>query len=428
MTSGEPERLGFFGSLGRRMGFILQSLRVALDMLKLHKLRALLTMLGVIIGVFSVTIIVMVSNGFQHYMTYEFKKLGADTIIIFYDPGRMGRGRTVGGIEGLKNDDVEYLLNHVSALDIASPITQVPTQKVWRGDQELTNPRIFASDDKFHLMNRLNILQGRHMNAADVRERANVAVIGEDVRDKLFPDKQAIGKLISFKGITLEVVGVYERLDMMGETNGRDILLPISTAQDKWLGGDTLMMITTRPKAGFTVNETMDRIWEALMVKSNNRKIYRVDSRQSIMDVFAGVIGAAGILLAAIAALSLLVGGIGIMNIMLVSVTERTREIGLRKAVGARNGSVLGQFLVESGTLSLIGGLIGMGLAWMVGSAVTLLSAAQAWPSKGGLPTPFPLPQALAAAAFSALIGMVFGLYPAISAAKLNPIDALRKE
>ncbi len=426
-ASDEP-RPGFFGRMVTRFLFVLQSFKVAVDMLKLHKLRSLLTMLGVIIGVFSVTIIIMISKGFQHYMTFEFKKLGADTIIVFYDPGRMGRGRTVGGIEGLKNDDVKYLLDHVTALDIASPITQVPTQKVFRGDQELTNPRIFASDENFHLMNRLNLIQGRNLNATDVRERANVCVIGEDVRDKLFPDKQPLGKLVSFKGITLEVIGVYERLDMMGETNGRDILLPISTAQDKWLGGETIMMITTRPKPGFTVNETMDRVWEALMVKSNNRRIYRVDSRQSIMEVFGGVIGAAGVLLAAIAALSLLVGGIGIMNIMLVSVTERTREIGLRKAVGARNGSVLGQFLIESGTLSLIGGLIGMALAWGMGSTVTLITAARDWPSKGGLPTPFPLESAIGAAVFSALIGMVFGLYPAVSAAKLNPIEALRKE
>jgi len=412
----------------RSFGFVLQSFTIAVDMLRMHKLRAALTMLGVIIGVFSVTIIIMVSEGFKYYMTNEIEKFGADTIIVMYDPGRMGRGRTLGGIEGLTSDDVTYLKSRVNAIDVISPINMIPAQPVTVEDRELSNPRIFASDENFHILNRLGLLEGRHLSGSDVRDRANVAVIGEETRDKLFPDKQALGRLISMKGITLEVVGVMETVEFMGQTNARDVLLPISTAQDKWLGGNTVGMITFRPKHGVTVPETMDRVWEALMLKSNNRRIYRMDSRESILQIFGGIIGAAGMILAAIAALSLLVGGIGIMNIMLVSVTERTREIGLRKAVGARNASVLGQFLVESATLSLIGGVIGMAFAWVLGSSITLITASLKWPSAGGLPTPFPVLSALAAAAFSAFIGMLFGLYPAISAAKLNPIDALRKD
>ena len=407
---------------------ITQSISIALTMLKLHKLRAFLTMLGVIIGVMSVTIIVMVSNGFQNYMTGEFQKLGADTIFVFFDPGRRSRGATVGGIEGLKTDDVKFLLDHASNLDIAAPVVQAPTQKILVGDRFVDNPRIYASDQNFLTLNRVGIIEGRGLNEGDLRARANVCLIGEELRDRLFPDKHAIGEYVTLQGITLEVVGIMETIEMMGQTNGRDILIPITTAQDKWLGGDTLMMITTRPKPGVTVTAAMDSAWRAMMLRSNNKAVYRVDSRESILNIFGAVIGVAGAVLAAIAALSLLVGGIGIMNIMLVSVTERTREIGLRKAVGAKKGAILMQFLVEAGTLSLVGGLIGMGIAWLLGLGVTALTAATKWPSAGGLATPFPLPAALLAMGFSALIGMVFGFYPALSAASLSPIDALRKE
>jgi putative ABC transport system permease protein len=397
-------------------------------MLRLHKLRALLTMLGVIIGVMSVTIIVMLSNGFQYYIDHEFKKLGADTIILAFDPGNIRRGRTVGNIQGLTLEDMDYLKKRVTILGATSPMLMVPTTVLHVGEEEFKTAQIVATDENFPTLNRIPIAKGRHLSASDMRTRANVCVIGDEIAKKLFPDQDPIGRLITLPGITLEVVGVLERMDIMGQTTGRYMLLPLTTAQSKWLGGDTISMITTQPAPGHTVEEAMDAIWQAMMLRSGNRAVYRIDSRESILGVFGSILTVAGAVLAAVAALSLVVGGIGIMNIMLVSVKERTREIGLRMAVGAKRASILTQFLIEAGTLSLAGGLIGMAIAWMLGMLVQFATMRMNWPSPEGLATPFPISAAIVALLFSAFVGMVFGFYPARQAANMDPIAALRYE
>ena len=407
---------------------IAQSFGIALSMLRLHKLRAFLTMLGVIIGVMSVTMIVMISNGFQSYINGEFQKLGADTMFVFFDPGRRDRGQSLGNVDRLRNEDMQYLMRHVGVLDIASGMMSVPSQKVRYGDKEFPNPEITATDANFLELNRFKILTGRPLSQEDVDGRANVCIIGEQLRDRLFADKQAVGKTVLLNGIALEIVGVIEKQDFMGNSTDRYMLVPLTTAQDKWIGGDRLDIMMLRAKKGVKVDDAMDAVWRALMAKTNNKPIYRLDSRESILKVFGGIIGGAGGVLAAVAALSLLVGGIGIMNIMLVSVTERTKEIGLRKAVGAKRGAVLTQFLVEAATLSLVGGLIGMSIAYGLGTLISIGTKAQKWPTPAGLEAPFPITAAIMAALFSAFIGVVFGLYPALSASRLDPIVALRRE
>ncbi|MCC7435329.1 MAG: ABC transporter permease [Methanoregulaceae archaeon] len=404
-----------------------QSIVVALEMLKLHKLRAFLTMLGVIIGVMSVTIIVMVGNGFQAYMGDQFKGFGADTIYVFYDPGRRMR-ESLGAVEGLTMDDVQYLRDRVDGLDLISPYAQGPAERATVEDRTVDNAVTKGVDELYFELNSNTMLEGRNLSADDLDRKTNACVIGEDIKNRLFLTDSPIGKYISMRGITLEVVGVVKKSQAFGGTNERDVYMPISTFHKKFQGGDKLMLISMKPKPGIEVQDAMNRVWEAMMIRSGNKRVYRVDSNESILASINAVLGGAKVLLAAIAALSLLVGGIGIMNIMLVSVTERTKEIGLRKAVGAPARSVLTQFLVESGTLSLVGGLIGMAIAWSMGLVVTALTAASNWPGEGGLATPFPVAAALVSAAFSALIGMVFGLYPAVSAAKLDPIVALRRE
>ncbi|MCH8979299.1 MAG: ABC transporter permease [Armatimonadetes bacterium] len=410
------------------MSFLLESVRVALDMLRMYKLRAFLTMLGVIIGVMSVTMIVMVKNGFHHYMTNQIEELGARTLMIMYDGGRMRRGESHGRDANLTSDDVQYLRDRASTLRIVSPLLQIPQQEIVFGDNSIRNPRIIAVDNLQAELSAVTLLAGRFMTKSDLDSRANVCLIGEDIETRLFQGQSAIGKLVTFPGITLEVIGVMEAIELLGQSSGLDVWVPITTAQAKWVGGDSVSFITALPYDDIEVEDAMDDVWQVLMIKSGNRPVYRVDSRESIIKIFGGIVNGAGVILAGIAALSLLVGGIGIMNIMLVSVTERTKEIGLRKAVGARKIAIMTQFLVESAMLSLVGGMIGMGIAFSFGKLISIVTSSMDWPSKGGLLTPFPIQAAIMACVFSALIGVVFGLYPAGRAAQLSPIEALRSE
>ena len=429
---------------------ILQSFRIALEMLKLHKLRAFLTMLGVIIGVMSVTLIVIVSQGFQSYINTEFKKVGSDTIFVFFDQFRMMKGEKVGDIDSLKIEDVDYIMQRCPTIEMASAYKELGKHNARSAVREVKDISARAIDENYIELNRIDLKSGRYMNKMDNANHANVCVISVGLEKFLFGKNQpqpkpgesassetdqaltgkesGIGRLVNLPGITLEVVGVVAKNSTMGDNNDKQIYLPLSTSMSKWIGGRKIDLILLRARQGIKSDDAMDDVWRTLMAKSGNKKIYRIDSNESIIKVFNGVIGAAGMILAAIAALSLLVGGIGIMNIMLVSVTERTKEIGLRKAVGAKRAAILTQFVVEAGTLSMVGGLIGMGIAWSLGMLVTFITSMKDWPSPGGLATPFPLPAALMAMGFSALIGMVFGLYPAVSAAKLDPIVALRHE
>lgn len=407
---------------------VFESIAIALDMLRQHKLRAFLTMLGVIIGVMSVTTIVMVSIGFQSYIRDQFGKLGSDTMFVFYDQGRRQRGQSLGNIDKMTMDDLEYLMQRVQSLEIGSGMITVPTKEVRFNDQYYTGPQVYGGDENFQELNRFTLIRGRKLTKGDLDGTANVCLVGEDVSKRLFLDRNPIGERVILSGLSVEIIGVIKKEDFMGDSTARMVLLPITTVQKKWTGGNRIDFMMLRPKPGTKISSAMDNVWQALMKRSNNRAVYRLDSRESIASTLNGVLGAATMILGAIAALSLLVGGVGIMNIMLVSVTERTREIGLRKAIGAPSYSILIQFVVESGTISLVGGLIGMGIAWTIGSLVTFVTAAKEWPQAGGLATPFPLSAALIAAAFSAIIGMVFGLYPALSASKLDPIVALRKD
>lgn len=409
----------------REIGF---SFVIAFDMLRIHKMRAFLTMLGVIIGVMSVSLIVLALSAFQSYIAGEFSRIGTGTIYVNYSTYKLEPGQGTGGIEGLKLEDIDYIQNRVPEIVLASGYREGGRHEVKAGEVRVKNVALKAIDQNFVELNTVELIEGRYISALDQAQKANVILISEEVRKDAFGGKSPLGKLITVGPLTLEVIGVTKNLDLMGERDPKVMFFPLATATSKWFNGDTVDLILLRAKEGTVTNDVMDKVWEALMVKSGNREVYVVESSENVLKIFQGILSSVGLIFSGIAALSLLVGGIGVMNIMLVSVTERTKEIGLRKAVGARQSAIMTQFLIESSVLTLVGGLIGMAIAWMLGNVLTLVTASLNWPREGGLVAPFPINAAVGALLFSAIIGAVFGFYPALKAAKLHPIEALRTE
>ncbi|MBL8059888.1 MAG: ABC transporter permease [Chthonomonas sp.] len=400
--------------------------KVAIDMLRVHKLRAFLTMLGVIIGVMSVSLIVLAMSAFQTYVSDQFSRIGSDTIFVMFRPGREGQFQ--GDVDALNVSDIDFIRARVPEIEIASGYREAGKHDLRSGITKLEDASVKGIDQNFVALNTVELLEGRHISEQDQTAKASVAVISEDVRNGLFPDGHAIGKIVQLDGLTVEIIGVAKNLELMGERDTKVMFIPLATANSKWLGGDKVDLILMRAKKGLTINKVMDKIWESLMLRSGGRPIYNVESSENILKIFQNILGVIGMILSGIAALSLLVGGIGVMNIMLVSVTERTREIGLRKAVGAKPIAIMTQFLIESASLTLMGGLIGMAIAWGFGNVLTVVTMMSKWPREGGLAAPFPMGAAIGSMIFSALIGVVFGFYPAARAAKLHPIEALRSE
>jgi putative ABC transport system permease protein len=407
------------------------TLRIALGALRVNKLRSALTMLGIIIGVAAVIIMIAVGNGAQARVEDQIRSLGSNLIIILSaSPTYTGARGATGTTQSISEDDAYALARELpDHVETSAPTLRGNGQVVF-GNTNWSTTFYGVTLDYFDARE-WPVVDGRTFDPTEIGGAAKVAVIGQTVANNLFGDESPIDQVIRIRKVPLTVIGVLDRKGQsMGNWDQDDIvLLPLPTARKRILGSTALaksrslssISIKVRQGADVSVAETQIRelLRQRHHLQPGQDDDFRVRNMSEILQAQEESSRVLATLLAAVASVSLLVGGIGIMNIMLVSVTERTREIGLRMAVGAHSRDILTQFLVEALTLSLIGGLIGVLLG--VGGSYAIGHFAQ-WRIELS-------PAAIAlAVGFAAAIGIFFGFYPARKAAALSPIDALRHE
>jgi putative ABC transport system permease protein len=404
---------------------IYESLRTAIGGLTTNKLRAALTMLGIIIGVGSVVALMSIGAGVEATITSEIQGLGANLLFIIPDQPEDSAAPVY-----LTMADAEALADpfNAPALVAVAPTTQGQL-RVTHGNED-TRLTVSGTNALYDDIRNLELIMGGFLTEADLSDQARVAVLGWRAYSDLFADGEyAVGQMITIDGIRFEVVGVLEEQGGFGSDDDT-IYVPLTTAQTRFfpkrtLSGERPVNVIYVSAANENLIETAtDQIAELLRERHDlaldDVDDFQVISQQAVLDIASQITGLLTIFLGAIAGISLLVGGIGIMNIMLVSVTERTREVGIRKAVGATKRDILLQFLLEAIVLSLLGGLLGIALGVSGASFVSNLTPDLTTKVTTGI-------VALAAGVASA-VGLVFGVYPAMRAANLRPIEALRYE
>ncbi len=413
---------------------LVESIRVAFGSLASNKLRAVLTMLGIIIGVGAVITLLALGGAIQTLVTRELQGLGSNLIFLFPGTNNPEQNRRVP--PKLTNEDVAALadpLNVPAAAAVAAQLTR-SALIVYGGTSY--DGRVAGVTANYAQVRSAAVAEGLFFDESAVEARSRVAVLGADVRDALFPDEDPIGRRIRINDIAFEVIGVMERKGgNFGPSEDNQVYVPISTAQIRLFPRPAgaapsrvdVSVVYIQAVDERSIDAAIDQITETLRRRNNltyQDNNFTLVTQEDLVASFGTITGALTAFLGAIAAISLVVGGIGIMNIMLVSVTERTREIGLRKAVGARRRDIRTQFLVEALVLSLTGGLLGIALGFGLSAIGTLLLRGFAPEAEARVQ-----PDAvLLATATSLAVGLVFGLYPALRASRLNPIDALRYE
>jgi putative ABC transport system permease protein len=403
---------------------IFATLKIAVRALRRNKLRTLLTMLGMIIGVAAVIAMVGIGNGAKAQIEAQIASMGQNVILVWSGSmTRSGVHTGWGGAGTLTIDDAEAIQREIPGVVAISPEIQSAAQ-IAAGNQNW-NTRIQGESPEYFDIRQWPITQGAAFTGQDVRSANKVAVIGQTIADQLFPGEDPIGQIIRVKNVPFIIVGMLKAkgLSVQGQDQDDLIVIPYTSAMKRVQRVNTLRSINVQTAKASLLNPVQQQIIELLRqhhrITPGKDDDFTVRNQQEIAEMATAQSKTMTLLLAAIAGVSLVVGGIGIMNIMLVSVTERTREIGIRMAIGARGRDILLQFLTEAVTLSVIGGIIGIGVG--IGAS-NVVASNMRWP------TLISSASAVYAFFFSAMVGVFFGFYPARKAARLDPIDALRYE
>ena len=388
-----------------------------------NKMRSILTMLGIIIGVAAVIALVSIGNGVKQDIQNSISSLGSNLLMVMPGaPRTPGVRPSQGSMKSLKVSDYQAI-SKLDGVKAASPYTANSYVSIYQSKNWTTT--VSGVSSNFQDVNNWTMAEGRFISSKNVENRERVAVVGQTVVKNLFAGDDPVGKEIRVKNIPFRVIGVLNSKGngTMGNDQDDVIFIPYTTAMERVEGVDYLRMVYVVASDDNGIDRLQSDIENLLRVrhsiKDTNLDDFNIQNMKSIMETMEQTTGTLTLFLGAVAAISLVVGGIGIMNIMLVSVTERTREIGIRKALGATYFVIVTQFLIEAVVISLMGGLIGIALGIGASKLIGLAS---------GMSTVISVPTIVLSFAFSMAIGLVFGIYPARKAAKLNPIDALHYE
>jgi putative ABC transport system permease protein len=398
--------------------------KIAFRALRRNKMRSVLTALGIIIGVGAVIAMVSIGNGAKAQVEQQIASLGENVILIFSGSVTSSGIRTGWGSAGtLKIEDAEAIRREVPGV-IAVSEEVISTGQVSAGNQNWFT-RIYGESPEYFDIRKWPLAEGASFTPQDVRSANKVCVIGRTTANQVFGSENPIGQVLRVKGVPFLVTGVLTSKGLSPQGTDQDdiVIMPYTSAMKRVIGGTTLRGVDVQVASPADLAPAQQQITELLRQRHSigpgRDDDFTVRNQQEIAETATATSRVMALLLGAIASVSLVVGGIGIMNIMLVSVTERTREIGVRLAVGAHGRDILTQFLIEAVTLSSIGGLIGIALGLATSQ---LLSAIAHWP------TLISLGSIVVAFFFSAAVGIFFGFYPARQAASLDPIEALRYE